>query len=68
VNTTGYTNWFYFKVTPKKIGSYKFAIMNYGKAGWAFNQGVRICIKMGETWHRKGLKIHCQANHKLYKD
>lgn len=46
VNTSGYTSWFYFSVKNTKKGFYRFAIMNYGKAGWQHNQGVRICVKV----------------------
>ena len=46
VNTSGYTNWFYFSVEPKKLGKQKFAILNYGKAGWAFSNGTGICSKV----------------------
>lgn len=40
INTSGYTSWFYFKVKNEKKGVYKFAILNYGKAGWQHNEGV----------------------------
>jgi hypothetical protein len=48
VNTNGYTNWFYFTIKPKKIGKYKLAIVNYGKAGWPFNSGTGICCKVNK--------------------
>ncbi len=43
VNTSGYTNWFYFSARCRTKGVKKFAIMNYAKAGWPFNQGLGIC-------------------------
>ena len=44
VNTTGYTNWFYFSVTSKKDVKGKMAIMNYGKAGWPLNSYPGVCV------------------------
>jgi hypothetical protein len=46
VNTSGYTNWFYFSVEPRKLGKYKMAILNFGKAGWAYGIGIGICSKV----------------------
>lgn len=37
INTKGYSNWFYFKVTNKMPCKAKFNIVNYGKAGSMFN-------------------------------
>ena len=44
VNTSGYTSWFYFSVKNQHKGKYKFAILNYGKAGSMHNCGVKICV------------------------
>lgn len=70
VNTCGYTNWFYFSVKCSNPGTYKFAIMNYGKAGWPYNNGIGICTyntkDKGKGWRRSGKNIQCQANSKLY--
>lgn len=67
VNTFGYTNWFYFQVRNRSAGRYKFAIMNYGKAGWMHNQGVKICVFSKKTgWVRGGENIHCQSNKSLF--
>lgn len=60
VNTSGYTSWFYFCAKNKIPGKYKFAILNYGKAGIMHNQGVRICIHDAKTgWKRGGKNICC---------
>lgn len=67
VNTSGYTSWFYFKVQNSSRGNYRFAILNYGKAGWQHNNGVKICCyKKDGGWHRGGTNIHCQANRKIF--
>ena len=42
--------------------------MNYGKAGWPFNHGVKIAVyKKGEGWKRSGSNIHCQRNSKIFR-
>ena len=67
VNTFGYTSWFYFQVKNRKAGRYKFAIMNYGKAGWMHNQGVKIAIYTKKSgWFRGGESIQCQANRSIF--
>jgi len=30
------------------------AILNYGKAGWAYGLGTGICYKVGSEWKRGG--------------
>ena len=67
INTSGYTNWFYFSVEPKRLGKYRLAIMNYGKAGWAFGMGTGICYREGNgVWRRGGENIFCQSNAKIF--
>lgn len=67
VNTTGYTSWFYFSAKNKKKGTYKFAILNYGKAGWMHNQGVKICVcDKKNGWRRDGENILCQSNASIF--
>lgn len=43
VNTSGYTNWYYFSATSKTKYKARMAIMNYGKAGWPFNAFAGFC-------------------------
>lgn len=67
INTSGYTSWFYFSVKNKKAGKYRFAILNYGKAGWIYNQGVKICTYNPKNgWKRGGESIFCEANKNLF--
>jgi hypothetical protein len=67
VNTSGYTNWFYFSVRAKVKGRYKFAILNYGKAGRMHSQGVKICVyEEAKGWRRGGEAIGCEANRNLF--
>lgn len=68
VNTSGYTNWFYFCATSKANFKGKIAIMNYGKAGWPFNQYLGICAYRIDTgvWTRVGSNINCEANYNLF--
>lgn len=44
VNTSGYTNWYYFSALSKEPCKAKIAIMNYGKAGWPLNAFPGICV------------------------
>ena len=66
VNTSGYTSWFYFEVKAKTKGLYKFAILNYGKAGKQLNSGVQICVKNNKGWQRGGQNVTCQPNSCLF--
>jgi hypothetical protein len=70
VNTTGYTNWFYFsaKNQTEKTRKERFAIMNYGKAGWPLNAYPGICVWSDQKkhWERRSCEINCEANQKIY--
>lgn len=45
INTTGYTQWFYFRVTNTTAKStVKFNIMNYSKPDSLFNYGMKIAV------------------------
>lgn len=66
VNTSGYTNWFYFNVKNKKKGTKRFAILNYGKAGLVHNHGVKICVHDKNGWKRGGTNILCYPNLNLF--
>lgn len=44
VNTSGYTNWYYFSATSKDACKARIAIMNYGKAGWPLNAFPGVCV------------------------
>lgn len=67
VNTFGYTSWFYFQVRNRLKGRQRFAIMNYGKAGWVHNNGVKICLYTPQAgWTRGGENICCLSNQTLF--
>lgn len=67
LNTTGYTNWFYFAVTSRLPVRGRLAIMNYGKAGWPLNLFPGVCVWTGEGgWRRHGLNVQCEANSVLF--
>ena len=61
VNTTGYTNWFYFSAKSKEKYKGRFAIMNYGKAGWPMNSFPGICVwsEKNQKWERKNCGVSC---------
>ena len=61
INTTGYTNWFYFSVSSSQAHQGRFAIMNYGKAGWPMNLFPGICLWNSRTrrWGRKTCNVSC---------
>lgn len=66
VNTSGYTSWFYFSAKNKCKGKYKFAILNYGKAGLMHSQGVKICVYDKSQWRRAGDNIYCTSNSSIF--
>ena len=68
VNTTGYTNWFYFSVVARRVGKGRFAIMNYGKAGWPMNTFPGICLwsELSQRWERRVCNATCEGNRNLY--
>lgn len=67
-NTTGYTQWYYFKITnAKKFTTYKFNIVNLVKPESSYNQGMKPLIYSkkesemndgkGIGWYRDGQNI-----------
>ncbi len=73
VNTTGYTNWFYFSAQnnhKSKKYQAKFTIMNYGKAGWPMNNFPGVCLwsDQRQAWERKSCQAQCESNSNLYSD
>ena len=68
VNTSGYTNWFYFSAASKEACKARIAIMNYGKAGWPQNTFPGVCVwTEGENkWTRFSGNVQCEANYNLY--
>lgn len=49
-------------------GRYKFAILNYGKAGLMHNHGVRICVHDNANgWLRGCDNIVCESNRAIFK-
>jgi hypothetical protein len=48
VNTSGYTNWYYFSAVSKEKCKARMAIMNYGKAGWPLSAFPGICVWIEE--------------------
>lgn len=70
VNTYGYTQWFFFKVTRMRQGrTCKFNIVNFYKRSSLYQKGMRVLVysvrenannKRG--WHRDGTNIHYYQN------
>jgi hypothetical protein len=65
INTYGYTQWFFYKVTNSVVGKiYKFNIVNFYKPSSLYEKGMKILVyslkenainKRG--WHRDGTNI-----------
>jgi hypothetical protein len=70
VNTYGYTQWFFFKVTKAVEGRrYKFNLVNFYKQHSLYQKGMRVLVysvrenavsKRG--WHRDGTNIQYYQN------
>ena len=43
-NTRGHHQWFYFSVKNKRVGTYKFNIMNFTKCNSLYQQGMRVAV------------------------
>ncbi|CAI2366514.1 unnamed protein product [Moneuplotes crassus] len=55
-NTSGHTQWFYFKVSGmKKNTEYTFKIMNLSKKHSAFQKGMNPCVFSTKTWNVHGV-------------
>ena len=64
-NTTGYTQWFYFRVSnTRRYKTYKFSIINYVKPESLYNEGMKMLMyskkesdENGIGWFRGGKDI-----------
>ena len=64
-NTTGYTQWFYFRVgNTRRFKTYKFSIINYVKPESLYNEGMKMLMyskkdseENGIGWFRGGKDI-----------
>lgn len=81
-NTKGHHQWFYFSVKNKRVGTFKFNVLNFTKQDSLYQQGMRVAVrseqksslaKAGELprefadWHQGGENI-CYAVSKLSGD
>jgi hypothetical protein len=70
INTTGYTQWFFFRVSNTTEGlSVKFNILNLYKASSLFGSGMKVVVysvkesqKHGKSWHRDGTNMSYSPN------
>lgn len=45
INSKGYTQWFYFRVTNTRAGdSVRFNILNFTKSDSMFNYGLKVAV------------------------
>ena len=43
-NTSGYIQWFFFKVTPAASGTLKLNLLNHTKSNSLYNYGMRVLV------------------------
>lgn len=62
--TSGHTQWFYFSVKNRKVGSFKFNIVNLIKPDSLYNEGMQPVVwsktqnwTKGTEWFRSGYNI-----------
>ena len=70
INSKGYGNWFYFKITSKQPKTFRIHILNVQKNFSYFNSGMRPVIfslrknqAKGMQWHHDGYELSYQHNH-----
>ena len=75
VNTKGYGNWFYFKLSSKSKGKHRFHIVNIQKNFSYFGYGMRPVVfslqkmaQLGTEWHYDGYNLVYQRNELLKDD
>jgi len=63
--TKGHTQWFFFTVTCRKPGTYRFQIANLSKARSLYTDGMQPAVKserLGLGWGRGGIDVKYEEN------
>lgn len=69
VNTSGHTQWFFFRASNVSPGNVRFNMMNLCKPDSLYNEGMKILVYSERIaqhkdvgWHRAGTKIGYYCN------
>ena len=69
VNTSGRTQWFFFRTSNVKAGEVRFSMLNLCKPDSLYNEGMKILVYSEKTasqkdvgWHRSGRNIAYFSN------
>lgn len=69
INTSGFTQWFFFRVEVDRQCKLRFNLLNFRKRNSLFQRGMKVCVysrrnneRSGEGWVRDGTEISYQRS------